>query len=144
MLASASAFGLSIALTAVVLFLVRREQERGERLVLAGVRSRLDALCDRVGRFVRGIHRIVATFFLQLWWRYLVHVSLRTVLLSMSRLYEGLISYFEYNRQQAKEIRRDRKEWRESGHLSQIAAHKQATALSNDEKRKRKRDALDQ
>ncbi len=144
MFLSAGVFGVSVVLTIITLWLFARESRSGERLCLRGVRDRVDRGCMWVRAWIQRGSTIVNTFFLQLWWRYAVHVSLRTILVGMSRVYDRLIAYFEYNRQQAKTIKKQRRQWQQSSHLSAIADHKAATALSEREKQRRRRAALDE
>ena len=142
MLISASVFGVSLVVTAVVVWGYSREVARGERLVFPTFRIALDRVCADVGRGYRALRTVVYTFFLQLWWRYLVHVSLRVLLVTMSRLYDRLIEYFEYNRTAAKTIKKQRRQWQQGGHLSSLAQHKAETALTESEKRRRRHAAL--
>ena len=144
MLISAIVFVVSVLLMTVALLTYARESQSGDRLFLSGARQQLDSVLERLGAMAGHVYMIVGRFFVQLWWRYLIHVSLRTVLVGMSKLYDRLIAYFEYNRTQAKSIRQHRKQWQQSSHLTHIATHKAETALTEDEKKRRRRAALDE
>lgn len=143
MVGSLSLLLISIIATGALLYVLRIEQRNGQRLFLVVIRRYLDSSIERVSQFVAHVQRIVCTFFIQLWWRYAVHVSLRATLLLMARMYDKLIAYFEYNRQQTKAIRKDRLAWKQSSHLGQINQHKYNTALSEVEKKQRRQKALD-
>lgn len=141
MLLYASIFGGTTLLFIVLVWVMAREQARGERLVLVRLRGGLDTVLRRVAQTLRRGYTVVGQFFLQLWWRYIVDQVLRRLLLAMSHTYDRMVSYFEYNRRQAKVIRKHRKQWQRSSHLTALAEHKSDTALSEQEQAHRRRQA---
>lgn len=142
MVLSASLFGLALVSFALASVVLSSERARSSRLFASKARARFDAVWVYVMTLVTQTGVVVNRFFVQIWWRYLVHVSLRVLLMGMAGLYDRLVSYFEYNRKTARTLRRDKQQWRRSSHLTAIAEHRQSTALSEAEKASRRRQAL--
>ena len=137
----ASIFGGSILIFILIVWVLAREQDQGDRLFLSGARTALDRGLCRIAALLKNGYTVIGHFFIQLGFRYVIDQALRRLLLAMSHVYDRMMSYFEYNRRQAKRIRKNRKQWQQSSHLTQLAEHKSQTALSEQEQAQRKRQA---
>lgn len=136
------AFAVSLSLCLLVVGVTYREQVRGRRYALVTIRDFLDRGIMYTEAWLRQSLLILSTFFIQFLWRYVIHVSLRTFLLMLARLYERIVCYFEYNRRVTNDLRRARRSWRTQSVLAQVAEHKSNVTLSPEEKQKRKDTAL--
>lgn len=132
-------------LVALILFLgwgtlTSIEKRRGERLMLARARSRFDRLLTRLVMWlyhaVDFLTRRVITFT----WYYSLQAFLRGVLKILERTYLYLERSMHFHRKKADAAQEDRREVR--GMWFEMHEHKQATALSEAEKRKRKEASL--
>ncbi len=136
-------FLVSVVALLLCIVLWRTEQNRGDRVMFR--RSRL--LADRALRvgdsWLQAFLYIWNRYVWQLGWRYVIHVSLRAVLISIASLYDRLVNYFEHNRRAAKHLRRDKQLWKQSGHWFELSNHKRNSALSDKEKIRRKQVALE-
>lgn len=135
----------SVLVFVLVLGLLQAERTRGERILLPRARSLLDSIVTTIVSFLATIRLVVGRFVLQLGFRYVVHVVLRSVLLGIANLYDRLMAYFEYNRRRTKAIRKAKRAWGNTrrNHLTELQEHQAAHALSDEEKQARKQAALE-
>jgi|AntRauTorckE6833_2_1112554.scaffolds.fasta_scaffold00369_2 hypothetical protein len=129
----------------LILSLLHVEQKRGNRIFLRRVRNWFDRLLQAIVQVWGTVRLVVGRFVLQLGFRYVVHVFLRSLLLGIANLYDGLMAYFEYNRKRTKSIRKAKQVWGESGrtHLTELREHQDNSALSDGEKKARKQAAIE-
>jgi hypothetical protein len=136
---------LLISLTLFLLFsgLVYAESRRGERLILARYRNKIDHLLDHViGYFGQKIH-FFFRHIVKLSWYYSIHSALRTFLTLLVRTYDRLEEAFNSNRERAKVIRAEKRALKRSkNHLTEMAEHKVKVELSPAEKKQRKDKSL--
>ncbi len=120
----------------------RIEQRRGQRVIAVRPREGLDILLARVERLLQTSALVWQRYVWQLGWRYVIHIVLRSLLVGIANLYNGLLTYFEYNRRATKYLKRDKRRWLQSGLWYELDKHKQAAALTEEEKIQRKAKAL--
>lgn len=128
-----------------MLVLLQAERAREERIMLPRVRAGFDRVIHLGARGFATIRMVVGRFVLQLGFRYVVHVILRSVLLGMARLYDRLVAYFEYNRRRTKAIRKAKQAWGATrrNHLTELQEHRDRHTLTDSEKQARKQAALE-
>ncbi len=119
----------------VVLMFVFRIEEAREQRFLSPLRSWLDGVSDKVATVLLKLRLFVGAGTMRLFLHFVVHRLLQTVL----RLVRTLERFFEtrlrQNRRHATAISHDLER---RSHLVEIAEHKQATALTEQEKRRMK------
>ncbi len=138
--------GLTILSASVVAFIallliVQAEQKRNKRFLFGGLRGWLDRV---VGTAERKIHRWsqhFSRYVIQLGWYYSLHSFLRAILKILVSFYERIERVFEENRKRTKQLRSEKNQMSQS-HLTEMAAHKEQTALTPAQQRKRKEAGL--
>ncbi len=149
---------LSLILGALVVcwlvwsFVVGREVARGERMVLAQFRSRLDRGVERTRGGLRSVIHYLDRHVIKLSWYYSLHSFLQAALRVVVSLYDYLEQRFHLNRQRARVIRAERRAMRRGKevtpvvadpHLTSIAEHKAEMALTDKQKQKLKTKKLE-
>lgn len=132
------AFGGSVLGLAVVWTLTYVEYTTGHRLARP-VREWLDRCVLAVLRWWDTTTTHLVRYVLQLGWYYSLHSILRTLLLGMVKGYHALEAIFEHNRARTKQLRRELRQRKHRTHLDEIHDHKASTALSEAEKRRRRK-----
>lgn len=135
------AFGTStIVLT--VLWSITYYEYVSRRRFARGVRGWLDQIVTNVVHWWNGAINHLVRYVLQLGWYYSLHSILRAMLMGLVRGYHALEAVFERNRARTKALRRELKQKKQRNHLDEIQDHKVSTALSEPEKRRRRKRGL--
>lgn len=127
----------SVVAFVLLLFFVQTEQKRGKRLLFGGLRGWLDGVISSGERWVGRWSQHFSRYVVQLGWYYSIHSFLRTVLKVLVSFYERVERVFEENRKKTKQLRTEKQQVTQS-HLTEMAAHKQQTALTPAQQRKRR------
>lgn len=136
------AFGTSLFLFVSWSFLTGRERVAGRRLFLARFRGWLDAVAARVERSVALVADYIGRRVIKFTWYYSLHSFFRGLRALLERLYYYVEHRMRLHHHQARAARSANNSPSTSSHLSEMAEHKQATALTEAEKKKRKEDSL--
>ncbi len=149
---------LSIILSALLVCwfawscIVGRETVRGERLMLAQFRGRLDRGIERVQVGLQSVIHYLDRHVIKLSWYYSLHSFLQAALRVVVSLYDYLEGRFHRNRMRARAIRAERRAMKRGkeeapavvdSHLASIAEHKAEMALSDKQKQKLKTKKLE-
>ncbi|MEM9336668.1 MAG: hypothetical protein AAGA35_02335 [Patescibacteria group bacterium] len=135
-----SAFvGTTIAFV-VFAMLTSYEQRRGKRLILGGVRGWLDRQLGKLGRAVDHGFDYIARRIIKFTWYYSISSFFRGLLKLLESLYLYLEQKMRWHHRQATQARA---ETPRSGNLGALAEHKEAVALTDKQKQKRKADSLE-
>lgn len=137
-------FIASIAVFAAFAGLVRVEQKNARRLVGGRLRNSLDVSILRIEKKWSHNWRHLSRYVLQLGWYYSIHSLLSTIMRVLVSIYNRIEHIFERNRARTKELRKELKKHVQQSHLSQIAHHREKTALSSEEKTQLRKDKLEQ
>ncbi len=132
------AFGVSTLGFGLLYILTYYEYVSGRRLGRR-VRVALDILVTIVVSWWDNVTTHLIRYVLQLGWYYSLHSILRTILLGLVEGYHALEAVFERNRARTKELRRELKQRKQRNHLDEIHEHKANTALTETEKRRRRK-----
>ena len=133
-------------------FLVGREVARGERLVLAQLRGRIDRGVERIQAGIQSVIHYLDRQVIKLSWYYSLHSFLQAALRVVVSLYDYLEGRFHHNRMRARAIRAERRAVKRGKemvpvtvdpHLASIAEHKAETALTAKQKQKLKTKKLE-
>ena len=116
-----------------------REKTRGSRYLAAGIRGALDNGIESLVATLAHTLTYVGKYIITLSWYYSLHAFLKLILQFLASVYHIVEKLLHHNRSKARRIRIERKQ---SSHLTEIADHKEKTALSDSEKKKRKDKAL--
>ena len=131
--------GVSLVAFVVFASVSGREVTRGSRFFAVGFRNWLDRTIESlVSAFGRAM-TYVGKYIITLSWYYSLHAFLKFVLQFLASVYHIVERLLHHNRSKARRIRIERKQ---SSHLTEIADHKAQTALTSNEKQKRKDKAL--
>ncbi len=133
--------GLLLVMFGAYLTLVKREERRQQRFVLATLRGRADDAIVRMVSWCEGIIRYVVRYVITLSWYYSLHAFLKVLMKSLAGAYHVLESILIRNRDRARALRKERRSVTKN-HLTHIADHKAETKLSPAEERRRKDKAL--
>lgn len=126
-------FLASVVLFGVGAFMARSEEKRARRLVGARVRASLDTGIIRFEeRFARR-WRHMMRYIVQLGWYYSIHSLLAGLMRVLVSIYDSIEQVFEQNRTRTRELRKEFKHHRQQSHLTEIAEHRESTALSHEE-----------
>jgi hypothetical protein len=134
MLTAGSLFILSTVLFVVAASFLSIEENRG-RLFLNQVRGRLDRALDVSVQYISDKIVYLGRYILKLSWYYGIHKFLRFILTLLVKSYDLLERWFLSNRERARVIKLEKKA-KSTGHLSEMAKHKEESALSPAEKKK--------
>ena len=140
----------TVFLVSIVVFvgyslLVTLEDKNARRFVGGRFRERLDDRIERVSHQFENHWKHLSKYVLQLGWYYSVHRILRTVLGSLVFVYTFFEGIFERNRLRTKELRKEfKRQLHKKSHLTEIAAHKEETSLSEEEQQTLKTRKLEQ
>jgi hypothetical protein len=140
----ATALTVSVIVFCVLLILVQKEHNRKQLFFASKARLWLD---EKVGDFekqmVSGWNHFTR-YFVQLNWYYSIHSLLKTAMQVIVTFYTYIEKLFEKNRSRAKKLRAEKRKISQPNHLSQMAEHKEGTALTESQKTKLKRDKLEE
>lgn len=137
LIASATVFAL------LVLF-VRHERFRGDRLVLQGVRAYADVRVSEVEYWLQQIFTGIGSRFVANNWFALLQRTLRVGQRTFSGFSAPAGRVRRRNRDTARRILRAQDARETETHLTQMASHKRATALTPAQKRKLRKQKLDE
>ncbi len=118
-----------VVLFVVVAVLVRAEEVRGRRIILASLRDSIDKTLHRFHLWLESTWSHFMKYVVQLGWYYSIHSLLRAILSVLVSIYTYVEAVFERNREKTKHLRRERKQ-KQQTHFSQIADHKADVALT--------------
>ena len=116
-----------------------QEAHRGSRFFATGIRRALDHAIESLIAWCTRKLTYVGKYIITLSWYYSMHAFLKLILQFLASVYYIVEKLLHHNRSKARRIRIERKQ---SSHLTEIADHKEKTALSDSEKKKRKDKAL--
>jgi hypothetical protein len=125
--------GASAFILGGLTILFRIEDSFGDQIMLVKVRRAGDRLLGAIRNNI-GAHHVKGIDYVRLTWHYVIHIFLRRIIRGIVFLQRRLEETQQRNREAAKVIRADA----QSSHLTQIANHKESTALSEEEKKRRK------
>jgi len=137
-------FGISVFVFVVTALVVRKERQRERRFFAPTVRSWLDHWVVRFESWVGRTWQHFTRYILQLHWYYSIHSVLRGALRVIVAMYTYLEALFERNRHRAKQLRAEKRQLGELNHLQQMATHKEETALTPTQKRKLRKQKLEE
>ena len=127
-----------------LLVMVSKERRNGRRFFASRLRGWADGVVDRVEAWLlRSVEHFIK-YIVQLNWYYSIHSVLRTILRVMVRFYTYFEVLFERNRERTKKLRFEKKRLNEQNHLSQMAIHKEDTALTPAQKTKLRHKKLEE
>lgn len=129
-----------VALVAWSLF-TTYEINHNKRLLLAGVRNRIDTLLEQISKTLSLWYITITRHKVKLSWYYSIHTVLVAILAFLGRTYTTIEAIVLRNRDKAKQIRREKKIMTRT-HLTEIAEHKVSVKLSEKEQTKRKEASL--
>jgi hypothetical protein len=135
MLGAGTLFILLTVLFVAYTSLVSTEERKGKRLFLVGVRGWLDKWLDIVIEAIFFRLKYLGRHIIKLSWYYSLHSALRTVLMMIVKVYEGLENIFNRNRERAKVLRAERKAIKSKNNLSKVVEYKAINALTSAEKK---------
>ncbi len=125
--------------------LVTLEEKNARRFIGGHFRGQLDEKLQYVGHQFENHWKHVSRYVLQLGWYYSVHRVLRTVLNSLVFVYTFFEGMFEQNRVRTKELRKEfKRQLHRKSHLTEIAEHREETALTEAEQEALKTRKLEQ
>lgn len=128
---------LNIGLFVVFAWIFTIEQRKQRRLFWVNFRNKLDVLTDKGISFILSKLNYIGRHIIKMSWYYGLHRFLRLILVTLVKAYDFLEAIFTENRDRAKRLKIEKKRLNQNNtHLGQVAEHKQATALSDGQKRK--------
>lgn len=127
------------SLLLIVLFQI--EKHKSDRIVLSGVRAKLDVWLVHSESTLAKLSAHFGTGSLRIMLHFVLHKSLNGIIHTINFVEDKLHQLRHHNKVIAKAVTEARQE---GGHLSQIAAHKETTALSDKEKADLKHRSLNQ
>lgn len=134
---------IAVAVFCLLFTLVSVERQRGDRLLLRGVRTRIDRVCDTLLASVsRGLSFLIRHV-IQWTWYLMVDVVLKSVLYVIVKVGDRLEASFYRNRQRTRALRAERAQRKHTGVLGAVAEHKETTALSEAEKQRLRKQSLE-
>jgi hypothetical protein len=113
--------------------LYRIEDSYGDQIVFVRVRKAGDRLIAGIKNKI-GAHHVKGIDYVRLTWHYVIHIFLRRIIRGILWVQRRLEETQQRNKEAAKVIRSDA----QSSHLTEIASHKESTALSEEERKRRK------
>jgi hypothetical protein len=130
-------FLLSLLLFILCASLFVYETKRGKRIILGGMRDRIDRLLSRITAWLSLKLTYLGRHIIKLSWYYSIHKVLRFILASLVRAYDYLEAAFMRNRDRARTLKIEKKTmFAPKGHFGQVADHKASTALTETQKKK--------
>jgi hypothetical protein len=130
---------LTLFLSAFVAFVVLASffsvEEKKGRLFLSKARGHLDRALDAFVRFISERFVYLGRHIFKLGWHYGIHKFLRFIMTVLVKSYDLLERWFMSNRERARVIKLEKKA-RAGGHLSEMAKHKEESALTETQKKK--------
>ncbi len=134
MFSAGSLFILSTVAFVILASFLSIEEKRG-RIFLSQARGRLDRALDACVHFISEKIVYLGRHILKLGWHYGIHKFLRFILTVLVKFYDLLEGWFVSNRERARVIKLEKKA-KQTGHLSEVAKHKEANALTDSQKKK--------
>lgn len=145
MIGSAVTFSaVSIGIFILMLIVVHQEKKRGQRFFAGGARHALDVLVSRLSAKLLRTWNHFVKYVLQLNWYYSIHSVLKTILHAIQVFYFSFEKIFERNRARTKKLRAEHRQINQINHLSQMAEHKEETALTDAQKKKLRHKKLEE
>lgn len=127
----------SVVTFVLLLFIVQAEQKRRKRFLFTGLRGWFDKVISAIERKVGRWFQHFSRYVVQLGWYYSIHSFLKAVLKVLVSSYERVERIFEANRKRTKQLRIEKQKATQS-HLTEMAAHKEKTALTPAQQKKRR------
>lgn len=124
--------GYSGAVLVALVVLYLYEDRQGRRVVLPGLRARLDALCEYGARGLMRTRSLFGYQVISLILHYLAHNFLKRILSMLHRLEERIDTLVHKNKKAVQTMNEERSRT----HLDEIAQHKHESALTESQKRK--------
>lgn len=131
--------GVSFLLFVIHAVVCKLEAQRGYRLYGTSIRRSFDIVCERWYEYIAKKMIYLGRYIITLSWYYSLHTLLVVVMRFIASIYNAIEVIVLRNRDRAKKIRSERRR----SHLTDIADHRVATALSPKEKAARKKNALE-
>ena len=131
--AAGAVFGGSIVLFSLYAALVAVEQRNARRVFGGRLRAGLDSRIVTLEARWSSRWKHLSKFIVQLGWYYSIHSLLATVMRVLVSVYNRIEHIFEKNRTKTKQLRKEFKKHLRESHLTKIADHKEATALSQED-----------
>ena len=135
---------MSIGVFTLMLILVQAERKKEKRLFAARLRGWLDKKIKGFELWLVRTWNHFVRYVLQLNWYYSIHSILKTLLLAIQVFYTSFEKIFERNRNRTKKLRMEKRQLNTLNHLSQMADHKEDTALSPAQKKKLRHKKLEE
>jgi hypothetical protein len=132
-------FAISGTLLVAFSVLVRAEAARGKRILLSGLRERLDRAVLRTAPFLRATRRHLGTGSVRVIFHYVAH----GVIARLVRMSERASAYLARLERRNRKLARTIRERETPSHFSVIAEHKATVALSDEEREDLKRRSLE-
>lgn len=134
MLTVGSIFILSTIAFVLLAGFLSIEEKKG-RLFLSQARGRLDRALDAFVQFISDKLSYLGRHIFKLGWHYGIHKFLRFIMTVLVKSYDLLERWFMSNRERARVIKLEKK-IKASGHLGEVAKHKEESALTEAQKKK--------
>ncbi len=134
MLSAGLLFVLSTVLFVALAGLLSIEEKRG-RLFLSAARGQIDRALDAFYTKISDWCVYLGRHIIKLGWHYGIHKFLRLILSVLVKTYDTIEGWFMSNRERARVIKLEKKA-RATGHLSEMAKHKEKSALTESQKKK--------
>jgi hypothetical protein len=128
-------FVLSIAIFLSYAIFVSIEKGRGKRLLFSGLRNLLDIAIVKTVSFFSYWFNYMARHIIKLSWYYSIHRFLQLIMTLLVKTYDRLEVVFMQNRAKARIIKIEKKKLKKDNHLHQVANHKEAVSLTEEEKK---------
>lgn len=144
MILALSVTGISSILFILCGWVFSYEDRIGRRIFIVSIRTALDERLVRLRDYIQHHFVYVGRYVITLSWYYSLHAFLIVMLKTLAKIYFSVEKLLHHNRDKAKKIRSEKR--RSLGidtHLSQIAEYQIETALTESEKSKRRKRALE-
>lgn len=130
--------GVSLGVLLLLVIFFRFEDKRGRRVVLSGVRNSIDDAVLLSSNAIGSFFETIGSRGTRIVMHFIIHNVLKTILRLLEKSESGITRLLHSNRRKAHVIR----ESTARTHLHEIADHKVETALTDEEKRKKKTESL--
>jgi len=127
-----------------MLVVVQVERKKQKRLFATSVRGWFDKKISGFEMWVIRTWNHFVRYVVQLNWYYSIHSVLKTLLLTIQMCYASFEKIFERNRNRTKKLRMEKRQLNTVNHLSQMADHKEDTALTPAQKKKLRHKKLEE
>ena len=136
MISAGHLFVLSIVVFLLYAVFVTIEKNKGKRIVFSTIRHFLDLALVKSYSFIAFWLNYISRHIIKLSWYYSIHRSLQFIMTVLVKTYDRLEVMFMQNRDRARVIKIERKKMKKDNHLYQMANHKEAVSLTEEEKEK--------